>query len=314
MGRRGEVREGLAVREFRALGAGELLSTAGDQLCRVALTVLVFLETSSAAWTALAYALTLLPGVLGGPLFAGLTARRPRRELIVGIGIVRAALAAAMALALPLPVLFVLAALVALGSGPARIARRALAPDTRGRHGLRAVAVEAAHVAGLLAGGALLALADPRVALGLGAVTYAAAALAVLLGVHHRAAEPDPTPATLAVAAAVWRDRSPRVPMLLCCLAGLFVVPAGLAAAYGHALGLPVAAVGVLMAATPTGGAVGAWLGTRMPRAHGPVLPAALAVAAGGALAACPLHPPPPGGLGPWGAARAGPGGLPSPP
>ena len=307
MGRRAVVREGLAVREFRALWAGELLSTAGDQLCRVALTVLVFLETSSAAWAAFAYAVTLLPGVLGGPLLAGLVARRPGRELIAGLGLVRAALAAAMVLDVPLPVLFVLAGLVSLGSGPARLARRALAPDTRGRRRLRAVAVEAAHVAGLLAGGALIAFADPRDALGLGAVTYAAAALAVLLGAHRGPAEPesDPAPATLEVAAVVWRDPATRLPLLLCCLAGLFVVPAGLAAAYGHELGLPVAAVAVLMAATPAGGAAGAWLGTRTPAAHRPVLPGALAMIAGLTLAACLLDPPLPVLLALWAAAGA---------
>jgi len=300
MGRRAEVREGLAVREFRALWAGEMLSTAGDQLCRIALTVLVYLDTSSAAWAALAYAATMLPAGLGSLLLGGLAARHPHRELIVAIGIVRAALAGAMALALPLPLLFVLAGLLALGSGPARLARRALAPDTRGRGGLRAVAVEAAHVAGLFAGAALLALTDPRIALGVNAATYAGAALAVLLGVRHRPAEPDPTPATLEVAAVVWRDRDTRGPWLLCCLSGLFVVPAGLAAAYGHDLGLAVAAVGVLMAAQPAGGAAGAWFATRTPAGRGPVLLVTFAVAAGLPLAACLLDPPLPVVLAAW--------------
>ncbi|HEV7647147.1 MAG TPA: diguanylate cyclase [Actinophytocola sp.] len=293
------------MREFRALWAGELLSAAGDQLSRLALAVLVYLETSSAALAAVAYAVTLLPAVLGGVLLGGLAGRYPRRELIAGIGLARALLAGLLALGLPLPLVYVLAGLLALGAGPARLARRGLAPDTRGRRGLRAAAVEAAQVAGVLAGGALLALADPRLALGVTAVTYAGAALAVLLGVRHRPAEPDLTPATHEVAAVVWRDRSARGPLLLCCLAGLFLLPAGLAAAYGHDLGLAVAAVGVLMAATPTGGAVGAWLATRTPGGHGPAPMGTLAVAAGLPLAACLLDPPLPVVLALWAAAGA---------
>lgn len=65
-------REVLGIAEFRALWLAELQSIAGDQLARVALTVLVFSRTNSAAWTGLTYALTYLPDLIGGPLLAGL--------------------------------------------------------------------------------------------------------------------------------------------------------------------------------------------------------------------------------------------------
>ena len=58
----------------RPLG-GRAVSVAGDQLARVALTVLVYGRTGSAAWAAATYALTFLPALLGGVLLGGLADR-----------------------------------------------------------------------------------------------------------------------------------------------------------------------------------------------------------------------------------------------
>jgi hypothetical protein len=54
-------------REFRALWLGRLISNVGDQLACVALSLIAFHETGSAGLTAITYALTYLPSVLGGP-------------------------------------------------------------------------------------------------------------------------------------------------------------------------------------------------------------------------------------------------------
>jgi len=61
-------REVFGVAEFRALWFAELFSIAGDQLARVALSVMVFRDTGSAALTGLTFALTFLPSLLGGIL------------------------------------------------------------------------------------------------------------------------------------------------------------------------------------------------------------------------------------------------------
>src|SRR5919198_2565848 len=74
--------EVLGVAEFRALWAAELFSILGDQLARVALALLVFQRTSSAALSALTYALTFAPAVLGGALLSGLADRYPRRRVL----------------------------------------------------------------------------------------------------------------------------------------------------------------------------------------------------------------------------------------
>src|SRR5260370_7460818 len=76
-------REVFAVREFRALWLAQLLSVAGDQLARVAMTVLVFDRTHSALWTALTYAVTFLPWVIAGLARAGLPHRRPTPQALL---------------------------------------------------------------------------------------------------------------------------------------------------------------------------------------------------------------------------------------
>ena len=56
----------LAVREFRPLLGNFLLSTIGDELARVALTVLVYQRTSSALLSAITFAISYLPWLIGG--------------------------------------------------------------------------------------------------------------------------------------------------------------------------------------------------------------------------------------------------------
>ena len=55
------------VGEFRALWLAQVLSYVGDQFAQVAIAILVFERTGSAFLTALAYALTYLPPIVGGP-------------------------------------------------------------------------------------------------------------------------------------------------------------------------------------------------------------------------------------------------------
>src|SRR3954470_10470046 len=115
--------------EFRALFAAGVLSVAGDQLARVALSVLVFDRTESAGLTALTYALTYIPDLLFGPLLAGFADRYPRRIVMIVTDLARAVLVAAMAVkALPLLALILpLLGLQALGS-PSKAARAATLP------------------------------------------------------------------------------------------------------------------------------------------------------------------------------------------
>ena len=69
---RSSYREVFAIGEFRALWSAQVLSFAGDQFAQVAIAILVYGRTRSPFLTALAYALTYLPPIAGGPLLSGL--------------------------------------------------------------------------------------------------------------------------------------------------------------------------------------------------------------------------------------------------
>ena len=77
-------REVFGVREWRALFATFLLSTIGDELARVALTVLVYARTGSPLLSALAFAISYVPWVLGGPVLSALADRLPRHRVLIG--------------------------------------------------------------------------------------------------------------------------------------------------------------------------------------------------------------------------------------
>src|SRR4030095_7182065 len=100
MGRREQVtfRAVFAVAEFRGMCAAEAFSQAGDQLARVALAILVYDKTGSAALTGLTFALTFAPSFLGGMFLSRLADRFPRREVMVAADLLRGALVALVAI------------------------------------------------------------------------------------------------------------------------------------------------------------------------------------------------------------------------
>ncbi len=156
----------LAVTEFRALWSAELFSQLGDQFARVAIAVLVFQRTSSAALTGLTYALTYLPSMVGGLTLSWIGDRYPRRDVIFAVGLLRAALVALMALpGMPLPVLGVLLAVMTALSGPFKAAQLALLADvlTGDVVGLsiRQITIQSAQIAGFLGGGLLAQSLSP---------------------------------------------------------------------------------------------------------------------------------------------------------
>ncbi|OLF05352.1 hypothetical protein BLA60_36625 [Actinophytocola xinjiangensis] len=290
----------LAVPEFRALWSAEVLSVAGDQLARVGLAVLVFSQTDSAGLTALTYALTFLPALLGGVLLGGLADRFPRRELMVTVDLARAGCAGLMAVpTLPLPVLMALVFLLTLGGAPFKAAQQALLPTILSGPrfvaglALRTVTNQSAQVAGFLGGGALVAMMEPQLALGLNAVTFLVAALVLTTGVAHRpAARGNGTERSVGAARLIWHDPRLRALTALSWLAGLFIVPEALAAPYARDLGAPVAAVGLLMAAIPIGSIAGGWLVARVREHRRDQAIGPFALAAGVPLALCLFGPP----------------------
>jgi diguanylate cyclase (GGDEF)-like protein len=220
---------------------------------------------------------------------------------MIAVDLGRAVVAGLMAIpGLPLPVLLGLVILLTLGGAPFKAAQQALLPTILlgDRYvtglSLRTVTSQAAQVGGFLGGGALVAILDPHLALGMNALTFVAAAAVVAAGVAHRAVPPAPPnqdrqPGT---ATMLWRDPKLRALVALSWLVGIFTIPEGLAAPYADTLTATAAAVGLLMAADPAGSIVGAWLVGKLPTERRPAATAWLAVAAGVPLILCFFQPP----------------------
>ena len=271
-------------REFRVLWLADIQSLLGDQIARVALSVLVFNRTHSGLATAAVYALTYLPAVIGTLALGPLADRLPRRALLVGGDGIRAVLLATMALPdVPIPVVATLLVLAVVVGTPWKAAESALVVDilpTSHRPvglGLRAATNQAAQLAGFTVGGVAVAVIGPRPALAVDAVTFAVSAAIIRFGVRRRPSITDPSPHAMPAGQAAsasrrrWLDGTRAVfgnSQLLLLLAfslllGLIVVPEGLAAPYAHQLGGGPRTVGLLLAVGPAGVLVGTLLYTR---------------------------------------------------
>lgn len=287
------LRQVFAVREYRTVWLADLLSVAGDQLARVALAVLVYGRTGSAAWAAATYALTFLPAIVGGVLLSGLADRFPRREVLVVTDVVRAGLVAVMAVPqVPLPVLCGLLAVVVLLGAPHNAARGALLPDLLPgdlyERGLAVAQItgQTAQVVGFAAGGLFVAAVSPSSALALNAVTFLVAGVLFRFGLVRRpragSARADEGRDLLAGIRDIATDPRRRALVVLVWMVGLYVVPEALAAPYAAQIGAGPAVVGLLMAADPVGSVLGTWLFVRfVSPARRARLIGVLAVAAG---------------------------------
>lgn len=307
-------REVFRVTEFRALWLAQLLSVAGDQLARVAMTVLVYDRTHSALLTAATYAVTFVPWIIGGLALSGLADRLPRREVMVACDVIRMLLVCLMALisleVSPVPALWIMVILlfaVTLLDSPFKSARSAMLPDIlTGDRYVLGIAVtqttlQIGMVAGFALGGLVVAGLGVRTALLVDAATFAASALLVRAWVRQRPAAASRAAGAgsqLAEMAAgvrlVFGDRTLRTLMLLGWLVAFYVVPMGLAAPYAASLrtSLPIpVATGLVFAAGPFGTAIGAVVvGRLIPPSARQRLMGPLAVACCGLLVLCWAH------------------------
>ncbi|MEV4245256.1 MFS transporter [Streptosporangium canum] len=273
--------EVIAIREFRALWIGQALSLLGDQLSRVALSVLVFQRTESPLATASVYALTYLPPIIGGPLLAGLADRYARRRIMIFCDLLRAALVALMAIpGTSFTVLCALVFCVVLLSAPFSAARAALLPELlKGDRyvagsALQNMTNQGAQMLGFALGGALIMGMGPYRALALDAFTFLASALILVSGVRRRPAplatdtdRPSMWTMTRAGSRLVFGDPRLRTLVLFAWLCGFYVLPEGIATPYADVLAADRQQVslvaGLLMGSMPTGTVVGAFLFSR---------------------------------------------------
>ncbi|SEF18921.1 MFS transporter [Jiangella alba] len=267
----------LAVPQFRRLWLAHVFSVVGDQLARVALTVLVYERTNSAGLTALTYALTYLPDFVGGATLAGLADRFPRRSVMVHTDLARAALVALMAVpGMPLLAQAALLFVVQAVASPFASARQSVLADmlpgdqlTAG-FALVSMTSQASFAVGFGAGAALVAEFGTSAALLVDVVTFLASAAIIRLGIdpYRPAVGAGPRGATGPPALGYWAtvragwavvagDARLRTLLAVACCAGFYAVPEGLAVPFGDELGGGTAAVGWLLAANPVGTVLG---------------------------------------------------------
>ncbi|MGX5657521.1 MFS transporter, partial [Geodermatophilus nigrescens] len=198
-GERPSFRAVFAVPEFRPLFGTYTLSTIGDELARVALTVLVYQRTDSPLLAAVTFGLSFLPWVVGGPVLATIADRFPRHRVLIVSDVVRAVLVGLMALpGLPLWALLALLLAVSLCAPPFESARSALMADVLDGEryavasSLTNTSSQLAQVIGFVGAGALVGLLDPSAVLLLDAATFAVSAVWLSAGLQRRPAPAPP--------------------------------------------------------------------------------------------------------------------------
>ena len=270
-------RDVFAVAEFRALWLAQLLSVVGDQLARVALTILVYDQTRSAFLAAVTFVASVIPTFVGGVTLSWLADRYPRRRVMIVCDLVRCGLVLVMAIhGMPLAVLVVLLFVVTLVGAPFTSARAALYPDVLdGDRYVVGTAItlttnQFAQVIGFAVGGALDGFLGTGRALLIDAATFACSAAIVRLWVRVRPA------ARVGAGSGVSRrggvaegirlvfgNRVLRTSMLFGWLAAFYNVPEGVVTPLAMSLHGGATTVGVILAAAALGETTGALLFSR---------------------------------------------------
>lgn len=299
--------------EFRALWLAQLLSVAGDQLARVAMTVLVYDRTRSALLTALTFAMTFLPWIVGGVALSGLADRLPRRQVMIACDLARLGLVLLMAAvsmsgsAAALWAMVAMLFLVTLLDSPFKSARSALIADILAGERyvlgttITQITFQTGTVLGYALGGVVVATLGTRPALLTDAVTFGVSAFLLTVWVRRRPAAQAPQerkPGHFAEMAAgvrlVFGNPRLRTLMLFGWLVTFYVVPMGLAAPYAASFhGLPLAVgTGLVFAAIPFGTAIGTFvLGRVVTPVRREYWMGPMAVGACGVLMLCWIQP-----------------------
>jgi MFS family permease len=265
--RRATYREVFAVREFRILWSSVILSTAGDRLALVALTLLVFDRTHSPLLTAAVYAVGYVPWVIGGLFLAELADRYPRRSVMVVCDASRAVLVAVMVVPhVPVGALVALLFAATMFAPPFDSAKASITPDIL--HGERYVLGTAVlqttlltgEVLGAVGGGVAVAFIGVPRSLAIDSATFVLSGLLVRLGLRARppaarpeSARPSPVARMRDGFRLVFGDQALSTLLLFGWLIVFYTVPAGIAAPYVARIGGGPIATGAVIASTALG-------------------------------------------------------------
>ena len=273
-----------AAGEFRVLFASLLMYVLGFEFEILGLSVLVYAQTRSALWTAVAFSMGFAPQAAGGALFTSLADRLPSRAVIATGLLTRAApgLLIGLCPAMPVPAML---ALVAVASTAAPVFTAALSgvlPDVLdgdrfvlGRS-VFSVTGSATQIMGLGIGGAILAALPARRLLLAAGVSLLASALIARLGLRRRAPRAHGAGGrgvvrtTVAGNIELLSDQTVRGLLLAQWLPAWFVTGAeALVVPYTGSLGQPASAASPLLAAVPAGMLLGDVIVGRFCRPRG---------------------------------------------
>lgn len=183
--------------DYRRLWAGQFVSVVGDKIDQIALGILVYQKTGSELQMGIMLAISMLPAALFGMLAGAFVDRWDRRGTMVVADVLRAACVFAVPFVAEwsLPAVYALAfaaGTIALFFEPAKLS---LVPELVGHDDLMAAnsldnaTSSVAELAGLLFGGALVAVLGYRAAFLLDGATFLISAL-LILSISYRSARP----------------------------------------------------------------------------------------------------------------------------
>jgi MFS family permease len=298
----------LADREYRVIFAAGGLSWIGDYLARAAITLFVYTQTGSVGDSAVTFAISYLPWLVGGPVLAALAERYPARRVMIACDLARAVLVGAVVIpGVPIWGIWLLLFSAALLNSPFDASRSALLTRifTDDRYVLASSMQQTAQQFAVLVGygpGPALAAFNPRIGVLVDALTFAASALLLASRVQLRPATTSPKRERLLVETArgfghILRSNVLRpVALLVLLLLLVTTVPEGLAAAWAAKLPHPVGGRGLaqalIMGSNPIGQLLGGVLINRLVPAdrRQRIIPV-LAFIAPAALVPALLHP-----------------------
>lgn len=260
----------LRIPACRKVFSSQLISGLGDWAGRLALAVVVFERSDSAAWAAAVTAVSLLPWLGPGQFLATLADRYGRVRVMVTADLSRAVLFGAMALVTSVPLLLVLAFLAGLCVPPFEGAKSsAIVELTDDETYPSAIAVHAMVnqveiLLGYALGGIVIALVGSRPALAINAATFVLSALIIIRLAGSAASkinsEADHGWAGVAAGTRPWREDAicQRALLLYIGTSMFSVLPEALVVPFADEVDIPAGAVGVIAALIGLGSFVGA--------------------------------------------------------
>ncbi len=203
-GQGASIRDVLANRTYLPVFLANTVSVWGDYIARITVASVVFDRTGSALATAATFAVSLVPTIVGRGLLSAVSDRVPYRDVLVVGHALRAVLAVVLlvwvAQESSILGMFVLVFLLEIVGGPVIPASQMLLtdlfPDRRlfaRAFELNALAEQVNQAIGLAAGGTVVFLLGPTPSLVLDALSFATAAVVVVLVVQRRPIVGTPT-------------------------------------------------------------------------------------------------------------------------